>query len=428
MLNPLKQRAYSLLRWSEKYTRADMVYLAGGQFWLVFGRIIGVGSGLVLTYVFANFLDPAIFGTYKYILALAGFIGAFTLGGLGGAIMRAVAKGQADVLPSIARTNMYWSIPASIAAAAVSLYYFFHGNTILGFGIMLIAVTTPPANWVGLYKNVMIGKKDFKNLALSSFRSLIPVLGLIAAVLLSGNIYIILVTYFLLNLVISWSMHIWTLRQYGIDGTRATPADVAEAKRYGMHLSVMGIMSQASDSLDQLLLWHVAGPVQLATYAFALAPIRELRNFSQNVYPIIFPKFVTKTVEQMKATAPLRIRQLALVSLLLSIAYILAAPLLFRILLPRYMDAVLLSQILAAGLVFQARIIVDTMLYAYGDARLRYIAIAGSQGMKIALWLILIPWYGVEGAVAGAVIADGLSCLVFWWAYRNLGATSPRTV
>ena len=43
----LKKRLVHILRWSERYTKTDMVYFASGNFWLITSRVIGVGSGVV---------------------------------------------------------------------------------------------------------------------------------------------------------------------------------------------------------------------------------------------------------------------------------------------------------------------------------------------------------------------------------------------
>lgn len=415
-----KQRLYSLLRWSEKYIKADMIYIVKGQFWLVLGNTIGVVGGVLLTVVFANFLEPETFGTYKYVLALAGFISAFTLGGMGGAVMRAVALGKRNVVLPVSRISAFWSLPAAFLAFTCAGYYFWNGNIILGAGLLLAALTIPLSSVFGLYKSIMIGNKDFKNLSLSSFRALIPVAGLITATLISGNILIIIATYFLLNILVSGSMYLWSIRKYRIVSEGANSEDIKDTARYGKHLSVMGAVSQASDSLDHLLLWHFAGPVQLATYVFALAPIRELRNFSQNIYPLVFPKFVVKTIAQMKETVPLRIKQFTLISVVTGLIYILFAPLLYTYVFPQYTNAVLLSQFLAVGLMLQGRVIIDAMLYTQSGARLRYITIGVTQGTKVLLWLILIPFYGMYGAVIGVLVAEVISALVAWWAYRKL--------
>lgn len=419
MLQHLKTLLYRVLRWSERYTKTDMVYFAGGQFWLALGRAIGVGSGIALTIVFANFLDPAAFGTYKYVLAAAGFVGAFTLGGLGGAVARAVATGNSHVVPHVFRTYLLWSIPATLAASGIAAYYFLNGNTMLGVGFLLASASIL-SGATGLYKSVMLGMRDFRGLALSTFRATIPVAGLIAVVLLTENVVAILATYFTLTTTLGIFMYFWTIRHYAIAPRPDGGPQEKETVLYGKHLSIMGSISQASDSLDQLLLWHFAGPAQLATYALALTPVREMRSFSQNIYPLIFPKYAVKTVQEMKASAPLRVKQFALVSACFSIAYIFAAPLLYQYVFPQYVSAIVLSQILAAGLVLQAKGIVEAMLDARGDTRLRYPVVLATQGAKVFFWVLLIPPYGMLGAVLGMIAADLVSSLALWRAYRKL--------
>src|SRR4051812_16792510 len=111
LLAEMKQKIIHILRWSEKYTKTDMVYLAHGNFWLTASRIVGVGTGLVLTFIFGNLLKPEVFGSYKYIIAVAGFIGSFTLGGLGGALGRTGAQGKRNLFPGVFKESFKWSIP-----------------------------------------------------------------------------------------------------------------------------------------------------------------------------------------------------------------------------------------------------------------------------------------------------------------------------
>lgn len=419
MINRIKAPLYRLLRWSEQYTKADMVYLAHGNFWLLSGRFISVGSGVLLTIAFANLLAPETFGAYKYILAIAGFVGAFSLGGLGGALARAIVQGKRHVVAGVYRASLLWSLPASFLAALGSAYYFYNGNVPLGMGLLLIAAASPFLNSFGLYKSILLGEKDFRALSLTNIpRSVVPVGALIVALVVSQDLLVVLVTYFVSNLVMGWLVYRWTLRKYKI--ARARHAETKEVVTYGKHLSVMGTVSQMTDNLDQLLLWHFAGPVQVAMYAFALAPIREIRNFSENIYPLIFPKFATKTVEEMKTTAPLRILQLGAVLGVAGIGYVFLAPWLYSLVFPQYTGAVFASQILAMGLILQSKGIVETMLYVQGNTRLRYVTVFATQGVKVVLWFILIPMYGFMGAVAGIVAADITAALMSWRAYNRL--------
>jgi len=395
-----------------------MVYLASGNFWLFLGRGIAVVSGMLLTVAFANLLSPTSFGTYKYVLAIAGFVGAFSLGGLSGALGRAVARGHQNVVRGVSRVNILWSLPASFLALIGAVYYFWNGNIILGGGILAIALTTPLSNSFGFSKTILAGKKDFKGLTLYGVpRSLAPIVAIVIALFLTENVLIILLTYFVSNFLASWVLYEFVIRKYSIKDEQK---HVDETVRYGKHLSVMGVFSQMVGNLDQLLLWHFAGPVQLAIYTFALAPVREIRNFSENIYPLIFPKFVTKTVSEMKQTVPLRVMQLLLVSVVIAIAYIFLAPLLYKFIFPQYVSAIFASQLLAAALIFQPKNIVETMLYAQGNVRLRYVTLFATQGVKGILWIILIPMYGIMGAVIGTIVTDIVSSMALWWAYKKL--------
>ena len=48
MFKNFKDKTYNLLRWSEKYTKTDMVYLAQGSFWLSLGYGANIVKGLAI--------------------------------------------------------------------------------------------------------------------------------------------------------------------------------------------------------------------------------------------------------------------------------------------------------------------------------------------------------------------------------------------
>ena len=62
-MQKLKQAGYDFLRWSEKYTKTDMVYTAQSGFWLNLNYIIGSFLSLGLTVLFAHLLPKETFGS-----------------------------------------------------------------------------------------------------------------------------------------------------------------------------------------------------------------------------------------------------------------------------------------------------------------------------------------------------------------------------
>ena len=117
---------YRILRWSERYTRTDMVYLAKGGFWTGVKRVFGIPLGIGLSIALANLLTPEDFGVYKFVLAFAGIITAFSLTGMSTAVMQAVAQGYegAGVRSTIFTTTTRYS-----GRVCYSLQHHFHSFT-----------------------------------------------------------------------------------------------------------------------------------------------------------------------------------------------------------------------------------------------------------------------------------------------------------
>ena len=419
----LKKRLVHILRWSERYTKTDMVYFASGNFWLITSRVIGVGSGVLLTIAFANLISPTAFGTYKYILSIAGIIGAFSLTGLNHAVMRAVAQGNTSVIHVAFRINMMWSVPASLLALMGGIYYFVQGNVILATGLALIALTNPFLNSFIFSKSLLIGLQKFKVNALYNVpRSLIPVSSLIIVLFLSENIILIILTYFLSNLIAGIITYKLAVNKYAKKSDQSVEniALTNEVVTYGKHLSVVGIITQIAGYIDQFLLWHFVGPIQLAIYIFALAPVREIKNFSENFFPLIFPKFAVKTRESIKEVMPLRLKQVFIFSAIMAGLYILAAPLIFRVFFPQYLSSVLGSQLLALAIILQPKGLIDVFITAHGRVKERYVYTITTSVSRIILLAILIPLYGFMGAIFATITAEIISAMVLLILYRRM--------
>jgi O-antigen/teichoic acid export membrane protein len=416
MYFPFKDKTYSLLRWSEQYTGVNMIYAASTNFWLTGGRVISVGSGILLTIAFANWIPPEVFGTYKYVIAAAGFTAAFSLSGLSAALMRAVAQGNINVTPVIVKTAILWSIPASFVTLCISGYYFLQGNEALGIAFVLISFSNVIGNGVGLAKSVWYGTGNFKAFTIAGIpRIVIPIAVLLATLYVTDDIIWILIAYFVTQTLASISMYRWTLRRLHIvKDTEHVP----ETVKYGKQISVLSFFQLAGGQLDQLLLWHFLGPVSLAVYAIALSPMQEARNFLSNFFSMLFPRFATKDEKEIRHILPVRVMQMILISTIVVVVYILIIPFVFEILFPRYMEAVLVSQVLALVLIFHAKGIIETKFVAQGEVGKRYIAVLSTQVLKLALLFTLIPLYGLWGAVAAILLSEIGSAVILYGVYK----------
>lgn len=415
MLGFIKRPLYQFLRWSEKHTKTDMVHFFSANFWLNFSRVISIGMGMALTVAFANLLTPETFGTYKYVLAAAGLFATFSLNGLMTAVTRAAAQGKFNVIPYIVRSAALWSVPASIAAFGVSAWYFIHGNTELGFAFLFIAVNNSLSNGLGVTKGVWFATGQFKAGTLLGLpKIIVPFVVILLTIIYTKNVVWILLAYFLSNILLTiigyWIMRWW----FKIKNSKE---NVPETIKFGKQMSVLGFFQLASGQIDQLLLWHFVGPVGLATYALALGPLREAHNLINNFLTILFPKIASKTVHEVHQTLPMRIRQMFFASALLTLIYILIVPFLFTYLFPKYLESILLSQVLALTILFQAKNIIDTYYTAHGEIWNRSKIILISQAVEFALFITLIPLFGLWGAVWATVFSEMFAAIIFLGIY-----------
>lgn len=417
------EKTHCVLRWSERYTKTDMVEFATNNTWLFIGRIIAVVGGMVLTVAFANLLSPTAFGTYKYILAMAGFVGGLSImGGLGASTTRTVAQGHKEVIPRVFWLSVLGNVPAFVLSISIAGYYFYMENPTLGTGMVFVAVTSLFGTSFGLYKSLMTGLNDFRGLSLYSIpASLIAPALIVGTLFVTQNLIAIFAAYFLGSFLFGLVMYVLALRRAGVaKGAMPDSAALSEAKRYGFHLTIIGMIIPFVAQADQLLLWHFVGPVELAVFAFAIAPIREIKALLENFAPMMAVRYANRTPEELRASIPLRSKQLFTIAAILAGLYVLVAPLLFTYLFPQYMSALFLSQLLALTILVQpARNVLDSAITAQAKTKYYYFLTATMQTIKLGLSVALIPTFGLAGAIAGLIIHDIAAAIIYIFTFRR---------
>src|SRR4051812_32611834 len=140
MLSKLQVKVIQLLRWSEKYTKTDMVYLAHGSFWLSGSGVITAGVSFVLALAYANLMPKEAYGNYKYILTIFGILSVTCLRGMDIAVTQAAARNHDGTVLKGLLDKMRWGLLGSFGAiACASYYYFYGGNTPLALGFVVAA-------------------------------------------------------------------------------------------------------------------------------------------------------------------------------------------------------------------------------------------------------------------------------------------------
>ena len=413
----VRGRLYHFLRWSERYTKTDMVYLTSGGLWLVLGQAVSALSAFILAVAFANLVPQETYGTYKYLTSMAAMFAIFSLPGMAVAVTRASAQGNEHVIHSATRSRILFSLTGTAVALVGSGWYWIHHNNELALALLIIAATLPVLDTTTTYLSYLAGKRRFDlQLKYQAITQAISVPILVAALYVTDNILLILLAYFLPLAAIRSVFYFTTA--HTIPSQNDDSAD-KETREYGLHLTVMSVLGTVASQVDKVLLWQFLGPAQVAIYTFATAIPEQLKGPLKGTGDLAFTKFAAQTPGEIRRNFPLLWRKLGLYAAALfgvSIAYIVAAPYIFEFFFPQYIDSVFYSQIFALSLITGVSSIASAILAAQKKIVVQYVITTIQPLISIALFLLFIPLYGVMGAIIAFVMSRFIATGIYFGA------------
>mgnify|MGYP001597968786 CR=1 FL=1 len=412
-MEKVKIGAHKFLRWSEKYTKTDMVYLAKGGSWFALGSAVTMLSAFILGITFASLIPKEVYGTYKYIISLSGIFGAFALTGLGTAVTQSVARGFDGVLKKAFSVNLRWSFGIIASTIIGSLYYFLRGNMLLSLSILVIGAFLPFLNSANFYTGFLAGKKDFRRLnTFGMFRSFIPMVVLIATLLFTHDVLSIIIAYF--------AAHTFTTLLFYFFTTKKIPENATVDPHffhYSKHLSIMNIIGATAGQLDNVLVYHFFGPAQLAIYYFATAIPDQLKGPLKGLNSLILPKFAERSSAEIHSSIKRKILLLFGAMSLVVMAYIAIAPLLYDLFFPQYSQSIAYSQIYALSFFGVAFSPIGIFFTAKKKIREQYWGNIITPIFKIGAMIICLFYWGIWGLIAARIIvqffAGGLNLYLY---------------
>ena len=416
MIKELKQKIYNLLRWSEKYTKTDMVYLTKGGSWLTLGNIVSSASSFLLAIAFANLLPKETYGIYKYILSIAGILAIPTLSGMGTAITQAVARGyEGSFLPAL-KTKIRWGLLGGLASLALAGYYYFNDNTTLTISFLITAVFLPFMNSFGTYNALLQGRKLFGiSTKYGIISQIIAIAILIATLFFTKNLFLIILAYFA-----SWTILRFIFLKITLKNFPPNLNQDPQTLSYGKHLSLINVLNAIAGQLDKILLFHFLGSAPLAIYSFAIAPPEQIKGLLKSIQPLALPKFAQKDKEEIKKTIFKKTGKFFLILIPVTAFYIIIAPFLYKIFFPQYLDSIFYSQIFAISLLTAiATLPVAALQSQMAKKQLYQWNIYGSL-LQILLLFVFVWSYGLWGVILARVITRFINAGVISFLIRKI--------
>jgi O-antigen/teichoic acid export membrane protein len=414
----LRNIAYKALRYTERYTKTDMVYLTRGGFWLTLGQAASAICSFAIAIIFARYLSKDVYGNYKYILSLAGLLGAFTLTGISTAMSRSVTKGFEGSLIYAVKISLKWSFISSMISLCCSVYYYLNDNIPLSISLLIISLFSPIISGFSMYDSYLSGKKDFRLSAIFQVLLNFSTSALLILAVTNGSIQknpvLLVLAYFVFNAIVVCVLFTITLHIHKpnreIDPTMTS---------YGKHLSIINMLNVVAAKIDSILIFHYLGAINLAIYSFAIAIPEQMKGVVKNLTQLSFPKFAGKSLNEINTSFGHKFFIMSCVLVIAVIAYILATPLIFHILFPQYVESIVYSKIYALSLLGSLASLPLNVFESHADKDVLYKVNVFGAILQIATLAILVPFYGIMGAVVARIITRFLVLIVIYSTFRK---------
>lgn len=386
-----------------------MVYLTKGGSWLTASSVVVSFMSFLLAISFAHFLPKEIYGQYKFVLAMAGVLGTFTLTGLGSSVMRSISRGFEGTLHYAFWVNIRWSVLCFLGALGLSIYYFINGNSSLGLSMLIVGSLSPFLSSANLYSSYLTAKKDFRRHAIyfDFLGNLFPYIALFLTMIITDSPLWLIFTYFSSNTLIGMILYKKVVKIY-----KPKPEIDKESLGYSKHLSLMNILNGVANNIDQILVFHYIGAAQLAIYNFATAIPNQTKGPLKGLTSLMFPKFVERDGEEIHAGMKHKYWIMFLASLVMIVGYVLIAPFIFNTFFPKYTDSILYSQIFAISFLTITFNPAGIYLAAKKKIKEQYIGTIFISIIQIIMVAISVIYWGLLGLIVARVSVRLLSGLV----------------
>lgn len=400
-MDKLKNSAFNGLKWLERYTKTDMVYLAKGGFWLGIGQFVASGAAFLTSIAFSNLVTPETFGFYKYVLSIYSLLAITTLSGMDSAVTQAISRGFDGTFFAGVKEKIKWGIFGTVLSITISIYYYTQQNITLSISFLIISIFIPLIESLDMYNSLLWAKKLFSEQSIYGIiKKITSLILIIGTLFLTKNIFIIIGVYFISISIPNYFIY------SRVKKTNVSNNNIdTEAIKYGKNLSTINIVRLVSAELDKILVFHYLGAINLAVYSLAIAPTDQIKGLLKNVNSLAFPKFAQRNSDEIKKVLNNKMLMLASITTGIVLVYIVLAPIFYRVFFPKYLESIVYSQVISLSLVGGVLIaFFYTILESQKAQKELYQYNLYESILGIIILFPLIYYFGIWGAIASRII------------------------
>jgi len=412
----LKNKTNKLLEKGSTYFKTDLHYIARGGFWLTLAKIVTSLSSFASSIVFANFIPKEVYGAYRFILSYLSVLAIPTLTGIDTSLTKAVGRGYGGSIIPAFKTKIKWGLLGGLTSLGFAGYYLLQGNNTLAICFFISALFLPIMDPLQIYMAYLNGKHEY-----ATYTKYHTILKIVVTILIVGtlfftdNLFLIIISYLVSYTLLRLIFFIITIKK--IKPTNETDTNIIS---FGKHLSLMNVLGTIAGALDKILVFHFIDGASLAIYFFSQTPVKLVWSMFGSLNVLALPKFSNNKTEILKSTLPRKILKFYLIVIPVIVVYIIAAPYFFKLFYPQYLSAVFFSQISILLLLFFPISFLNTALTSQSQTKKLYISSTTFSVIRITLLLILVPLFGIYGAIATSFATNIINLVLNFYLFFKM--------
>ncbi len=402
-----------------KILRIDALYFIKGGFWLSVTQAITILAGLITTALFAHYLTEIEYGVYRYLVGLAALLSAFSLTGIGQAILQTAAKKYYSFYQETLKLNFLFSAGIVLSSIFGGAYYWLNGNSTLALGCLIIALFQPLINTFQYTTSYLQGDGQFRtSTIIQTIRTLVVSIASLFALLWTRNIIALFAVLLITTAFINLATHLYCRPKKA----GSTPKDISEKYiLYAKNSSIRNAVSSIAFRADSLFIFTQLGAAELAIYSIATLVPEQIKGSFKNLSSLLLPKYSAHTNEKiLLGGIPKRSFQISMLLLAITIFYIVISPYFYHLFFPKYEISILYSQIYALAFPSFFALIPMTVIQSRLDEKALDHINNQNTFWSLLLVIVLTIFYGIMGAVIGKVVARYLNAFYIYTKFLKI--------
>jgi O-antigen/teichoic acid export membrane protein len=359
--------------------------------------------GLVTTYFVVRALSQEGFGSYQFVLTVVGVVSIFGLPGINNAVMQSVARGYRGTFRASIRPALLCSLIGSFLLVCVGCWYYFMRDNDLGSSFFLATMVFPLTYGLMQWQGLRTGLEDFSGVVKPAGAAAIATsLLLIGTVVFVTNeiavlVAIILSVQAMLNLI-------GTAKSFRVV-KRDEPVERGSV-RYGLVTTAYMVFGHVAIYSDKLLIYAFMTPASLAIFVAAERIPQIVKSLVTNVGAALAPRFARHRHYTRRVDRAIWVFSIVAGLAIVVFAFTLLPWIVVSIYGDGYRDAVPYAQVLMCSVAIASSVpLRSRWIKSQQDAVSFRDVNAVIAICRIAVSAVLIPLFGLKGAVISAVLA-----------------------